>query len=49
MGSHGGATAEGQRLVLEQYGITERSMNAPILSSMDTVEIGRRSGIYLFD
>jgi len=41
MGSHGGATAEGQRLVLEQYGITEQSMNAPILSSMETVEIGK--------
>ena len=41
MGSHGGATAEGQILVLEQLGITESNMNAPILSSMDASEIGR--------
>ncbi|GAA2353799.1 lactate racemase domain-containing protein [Saccharopolyspora halophila] len=36
MGSHGGATAEGQRQVLAEYGITEDSLGAPILSSMDT-------------
>lgn len=41
MGSHGGATAEGQAAVLEQLGITESYMNAPILSSMDVAEIGR--------
>lgn len=37
MGSHGGATAEGQRELVGGYGITEESMGAPILSSMDTV------------
>jgi hypothetical protein len=41
MGSHGGATAEGQREVLEQLGVTEASVGAPILSSMDVVEVGR--------
>ena len=41
MGSHGGATAEGQLKVLARYGITPESMEVPILSSMDTVEIGR--------
>jgi hypothetical protein len=41
MGSHGGATAEGQIEVLESLGITERSVGAPILSSMDVEEIGR--------
>ena len=41
MGSHGGATAEGQIAVLAQLGITESYMNAPILSSMDVAEIGR--------
>lgn len=41
MGSHGGATAEGQIAVLEQLGITESYLNAPILSSMDVVEIAR--------
>lgn len=40
MGSHGGATAEGQVEVLHSYGITEESMGAPILSSMETVIIG---------
>jgi hypothetical protein len=41
MGSHGGATAEGQLRVLARYGITPESMNVPILASMETVEIGR--------
>jgi hypothetical protein len=41
MGSHGGATAEGQLQVLARYGITPESMGVPILSSMETVEIGR--------
>lgn len=41
MGSHGGATAEGQREVLEHMGITEESVGAPIRSTMDTVEIGK--------
>ena len=41
MGSHGGATAEGQRAMLEGYGITEERMGCPILSSMETVLLGR--------
>jgi len=41
MGSHGGATAEGQRKVLEGYGITEEYTGAPIMSSMETVELPR--------
>lgn len=45
MGSHGGATPEGQIAVLGGYGITEAAMGAPIVSSLETVEIGRtRSG-----
>ncbi len=40
MGSHGGATDEGQREVLNSYGITEESIGAPIRSSMETVIIG---------
>jgi hypothetical protein len=39
MGSHGGATAEGQREVLEGYGVTEAAMGAPIRSSMEVVEL----------
>jgi hypothetical protein len=41
MGSHGGATAEGQLKVLKGYGITEETMGVPIRSSMDVVELGR--------
>lgn len=41
MGSHGGATAEGQAEVLEQLGVTEQSVGAPVHSSMDVVEVGR--------
>ena len=41
MGSHGGATAEGQLRVLAHYGITPETMGVPIHSCMDTVQIGR--------
>ena len=41
MGSHGGATAEGQLDVLEKLGVTEEFVGAPIVSSMDVVEVGR--------
>ncbi|NRF93728.1 DUF2088 domain-containing protein [Paenibacillus frigoriresistens] len=40
MGSHGGATAEGQIEVLESLGVTEANCGAPIISSMETVQIG---------
>lgn len=39
MGSHGGATAEGQVAVLEGYGITEDEVGAPIRSSMEVVSL----------
>jgi hypothetical protein len=41
MGSHGGATVEGQLEVLRGYGITEQSVGAPMLATMDTLELGR--------
>jgi hypothetical protein len=41
MGSHGGATAEGQREVLASLGVTEARVGAPVVSSMETVELGR--------
>jgi hypothetical protein len=41
MGSHGGASAEGQAAMLAEYGITEATMGCPITATMDTVEIGR--------
>ncbi len=40
MGSHGGGTAEGQRGVLERYGITEASMGVPVRATMETLPIG---------
>ena len=40
MGSHGGATAEGQREILASYGIVEEYIGCPILSSMEVKKIG---------
>ena len=40
MGSHGGATDAGQIAMLEQLGVTEASVKVPIISSMETEEIG---------
>lgn len=49
MGSHGGATAEGQADVLAHYGITEGSMGCPILSQLEVVSLGKTSdGIEAF-
>ena len=41
MGSHGAATAEGQALVLEHYGIDAASMGCPVISSIEVVSLGR--------
>lgn len=41
MGSHGGATAAGQREVLMHLGVTEAAVGAPVVSDMATVEVGR--------
>jgi hypothetical protein len=40
MGSHGSATAEGQKRVLEAYGLTADRVGAPIRSSLDADPIG---------
>jgi len=40
MGSHGAATPEGQKRVLEHYGILEERIGVPIRSSLEVVEIG---------
>jgi len=40
MGSHGGGTAEGQRRILESYGITEAFVGAPIRTAMDVISLG---------
>ncbi len=39
MGSHGGGTAEGQREIIEGYGITEEFTGAEIRSNMETVVV----------
>ena len=41
MGSHGGATAEGQRAMLETLGMTEDAIGAEIRATMETVEVAR--------
>jgi hypothetical protein len=49
MGSHGGATAEGQIQVLADLGITEEAVKAPIVSNMDVVSLGHiESGAEVF-
>ena len=49
MGSHGGATAEGQKELLKGYGITEEAMGCPILSSMEVTKIGKNEeGVDVF-
>ena len=40
MGSHGGGTADGQRRILESYGITEEFVGVPLRASMDVVSLG---------
>ncbi len=40
MGSHGGATAEGQTAVLAAMGVTDQSVGSPICSSMETIALG---------
>ncbi len=41
MGSHGGGTAEGQRRIVEDYGITEDYVGAEIRASMETIIVDR--------
>ena len=41
MGSHGGATAEGQQKLLHSYGVTEDYIGAPVQATMEVVEQAR--------
>ena len=41
MGSHGGATAAGQKEVLSSYGISEATMGVPVEATMEVVEVDR--------
>lgn len=43
MGSHGGATAEGQKAVLEHLGVKEEVVGAEIRSSMEVIKIDELS------
>jgi len=45
MGSHGGATPEGQLEILESYGITETSMGCPLRATMEVVQVGTALGL----
>ncbi|HEU5014640.1 MAG TPA: lactate racemase domain-containing protein [Roseiflexaceae bacterium] len=40
MGSHGGATAEGQREVLQSYGVTEDQVGCPVVTTTEVVPLG---------
>jgi hypothetical protein len=40
MGSHGGATADGQRALLAGYGVTAQAMGVPVKSDMEAVVLG---------
>jgi hypothetical protein len=48
MGSHGGASAEGQIRVLSHLGVTEESVGAPLRATMDVRSMGETDGIPLF-
>ncbi|MFB3906539.1 MAG: DUF2088 domain-containing protein [Acidobacteriota bacterium] len=41
MGSHGGATAEGQTAVLREYGVSEEALGVSVESSMEVIELPR--------
>lgn len=45
MGSHGGATAQGQADVLAGYGVTESTVGARVAPEMGTVLLGRAPGL----
>ncbi len=41
MGSHGGATPEGQREILAGYGVSEQTLGVPVEASLEVSEVGR--------
>src|SRR5439155_16237186 len=43
MGSHGGATAEGQRELLAEYGVSEAKLGVPVKTDMTAVQVGTNS------
>ena len=45
MGSHGGATPEGQLSVLGHYGISEATMGCPVRATMEVTQVGEALGL----
>ena len=43
MGSHGGATAQGQKKILAHYGVTREALGVPVKSSMQVIQVGTTS------
>src|SRR5207245_1176280 len=43
MGSHGGATADGQRELLAEYGVSESAFGAHVKTDMDAAQVGVNS------
>lgn len=43
MGSHGNGTEEGQKQVLESYGITKENLGVEIVTTVDVVNLGKTS------
>jgi len=43
MGSHGGGTADGQRSLLAEFGVTEATLGCPVRCGMETVVLGTNS------
>ncbi len=49
MGSHGGATVEGQMKIAEKFGVTEKNVGVPIKATMDVIQLGKTpSGVPVF-
>lgn len=49
MGSHGGGTQEGQKKVLEGYGITEENLGVKVITTVDVVKLGEtQNGIPVY-
>lgn len=48
MGSHGGATAEGQQEILAGYGISEKELGIPVRAGMDVADISNDPGNPVF-
>ena len=49
MGSHGGATAEGQIEMMAGYGMTEEALGCPARATMDVVELGKTARFIISD